>query len=143
MLSDVAEELHHRNWTEPICIVDDAGGVCRRLKVEKAAQLLFDSDEIFFDLLVCQELALFCLAAWVSNQTGAATGDRDRHVAESLQTRQPHYRQKRADMKARRRRIEANVCGKLFLLEHFAQLGRGFSEHAAPLKFVEEVHVDP
>src|SRR5207253_1512302 len=82
-----------------------------------------------------QELSLFSLAAGIPDQTGAATGDGDRGVAKPLQTRQSNNRQERANMQARRGRIEANVGGELFLFEHFAQLGRRFSAHAAPLDF--------
>ena len=40
---------------------------------------------------------------------GAAADDRDRPVPEPLQTRERHHGQQRADVKARRRRIEADV----------------------------------
>src|SRR5580765_1180083 len=43
-------------------------------------------------------------------------------------------------MQAGRGRIKTDVSGHLLFGEHFAQIGRGFVQHAAPVKFVIEVH---
>src|SRR5438132_5952402 len=61
-------------------------------------------------------------------------------MAKTLEPRQTHHRQKRSDVQAWRRRIEADVSGQLFLCENVAQIRRRFIEHSAPLKFVVEIH---
>src|SRR6266436_3543065 len=50
IFSDIAEELHHRDRSEPVRIVDDARRIRRRVEIKKAAQLLFNTNQVFFDL---------------------------------------------------------------------------------------------
>ncbi len=73
-----------------------------------------DAGDVRLDLLGRQQQALLRLAARIADHAGAAADDRDRRVAEALQPRQPHHREQRADVQARRRRIEADVGGDAF-----------------------------
>ena len=73
---------------------------------------------------------------------GAAADDRDRRVAEPLQPRQPHHRQQRSDVQARRRRIEADVRRHRFLGEQIGEPFGGVGHHAAPGEFVVEIGHD-
>ena len=66
--------------------------------------------DIGVDILDRQQRALLALAARIADHPGAAADEGDRRVAEALQPRQRHDRQQRADVQARRGRIEADVA---------------------------------
>src|SRR5258706_16453953 len=84
VFSDVAQEFHYGDGSEPVSIINDLCRIVSGAEVEKAAELLFNAGEIFFDLFARQQLPLFCLATGIANQTGAAAGDGDRRVAKLL-----------------------------------------------------------
>ena len=73
--------------------------------------------------------ALLRLAARIADHAGAAADDRDRRVAEPLQPRERHHRQQRADVQARRRRIEADVGGDALVRE---RVGQAFGARRTP-----------
>ena len=113
------------------------------VEVEKSLELPLDAGDVLVELLAREQLALLRLAAGIANHAGAAADDGDRMVPESLQARQPHHRQQRADMEARRRRIEADVGRDRLPFQQVGQSLRGLGHHAAPDEFVVKVgHVE-
>ena len=84
---------------------------------------------------------LLRLAARIADQAGAAADDRDRRVTESLQPRESHDGQQRADVQAGRGRIEADVAGHRPGSQRVAQRLGLVVEHPAPFEFgVESMH---
>src|ERR1041384_223514 len=50
VLADIAQKFHHRDWAQPIVVVDNKGRIFLRVEIQEVTQLLFNSDQIFFDL---------------------------------------------------------------------------------------------
>ena len=69
------------------------------------------------DLRRRQKLARLVLAGRIADLGGAAAHHDDRLVAGLLQPAQRHDLHQVADMKARRRAIEADIAGDAFLLD--------------------------
>ena len=60
---------------------------------EETRKLRFDACEIALDFLEREQRSLLRLAAGIADHPGAASRDRDRRMAEALQTRERHHRQ--------------------------------------------------
>ena len=80
-------------------------------EVEEPLELRANALRVGVDLLERQQRSLLALAARIADEPGAAADQSDRRVSRTLQPRERHHRQQRADVQARAVGIEADVGG--------------------------------
>ena len=105
----------------------------RAVEVEEPLELRPDAGDVRLDLLGATAAGAPATCRSVADHAGATADERDRRVPEALQARERHHRQQRADVQARRRRIEADIGGDAPGASTLGEAFGGVVEQAAPL----------
>src|SRR6185437_14635999 len=93
---------------EPFGVVEQPGGV-RAAEIEKALQLRANFRGVLADRVTVRQRPLRTLAARVTDQSGTASGERDRPMPVLLEPHEEHDDEQAPDMQAGRRGVEADV----------------------------------
>jgi acyl-coenzyme A thioesterase PaaI-like protein len=109
MFADVAEEIEEADGGSPVGVVDDAGRVAGRTKVEQALELGLNAREIVGELLAGEQVAFGGFAAGVADHAGGAAGEADRVVTRELEAPQGQLRDKMPDVEGIAGRVEAAI----------------------------------
>ena len=117
---DVADELDVVEVHEPVGVVDHDGLVVAEL--DEALHLLFEAVAVVLDHLRRHHLAHIRAAGGVADHAGAAADEDDGSVARHLQALHEAQRHEVADVEAVRRRVEADIEGRLALVDKLGDL---------------------
>ncbi len=140
MLSNVPQKVREIQFGQPVRVVNKKRLSIAGLKVQNRTQLCPDRLDVADDLFLTEQFPLYVPTAWVSDETCAATSDRDRAMTCHLQPPQSDDLNQVGGGEAGGGGIESRVDDKALIPQDLRELWiRHLMDQTPPLELFEDV----